>query len=274
MDKILTEKLPQWFYNISPEKNYLVLTNDMDSYFSCRIIEKCTGVKIGGFYSFDKGLYLDTEYAKDREPIFVDLSVSRGKTFDNHYTFIENEEAINPNLIKKPYFKKFNGGTLALVAALFDDYSSYSEYQWETLLAVDSFYYGYYNKGGAFKDVNVFWFNILGIADYVIPILERKTADDFSKFIEKEGLKEEIRVNDNGELVCRKHIVLPKGKFKLVRPIEKRFMPKWEAVICYQKQKDKIIVSNEIYSGKYVLNFKSDISVGNNNRNTLRPLSA
>lgn len=275
MEQQLLQKLPQWYYNISPDKYYLVLTNDMDSYYSCRILEKCTNVKIGGFYSFDSGMYLNMDYAENKEPIYVDLSVSKGKAFDNHYTFIYNPESVNPNLIKRPYFKKFNGGTLPLVAVLYDDFKSYSEYQWETILAVDSFYYGYYNRGGAFKDINIYWYDILGITDYVIPILERKTADDFSIFIEQEGLKEQIDVSDNGELICRKHIELPPGNFELVQPIEKRFMPKWEAIVLYQKQRDKIMVSNEIYSDKYVLNLKAKYENSTeHNQNLLRTLGA
>lgn len=258
MEQQLLQKLPQWYSKISPDDYYLVLTNDMDSYYSCRILESCTNINIGGFYSFDSGLYLNPDYSKNREPIFVDLSIAEGKTFDNHYTFIYNPESVNPNVIKRPYHKKFNGGTLPLAAVLFDDFEAYTDYQWMTILAVDSFYYGYYNKDGAFRDINIYWFEMLGITDYVVPILERKTADDFSKFIKQEGIKEQIDVNDDGKLVCRKHIELPSGRFELVQPIEKRFMPKWEAVVLYQKQRDKIMVSSETYSDKYVLNLKTN----------------
>lgn len=160
-------------------------------------------------------------------------------------------------MIKRPYYRKYNGGTLPLVSVLYDDFNSYTEYQWMTLLAVDSFYYGYYNKDGAFREINVYWYDMLGITDYVIPILERNTADSFAKFIEQEGLNEEIYVNEHGLLTCRKHIELPTERFELVQPIEKRFMPKWEAVILYERQKENIMVSNEIYSDKYVLNMKT-----------------
>ena len=257
MERQLLQKLPQWYRNISPQNHYLVLTNDMDSYYSCRILSRCTNIDIGGFYSFNGGLYLDLANTKDKEPIYVDLSVTKGKTLDNHYTFICNPEAINPNVIKRPYYRKYNGGTLPLVSVLYDDFNSYTEYQWMTLLAVDSFYYGYYNKDGAFREINVYWYDMLGITDYVIPILERNTADSFAKFIEQEGLNEEIYVNEHGLLTCQKHIELPTGRFELVQPIEKRFMPKWEAVILYERQKENIMVSNEIYSDKYVLNMKT-----------------
>jgi len=261
MEQQLLQKLPQWYCDISPDDYYLVLTNDMDSYYSCRILQKCTNINIGGFYSFDGGLYLNMDYATGREPIYVDLSIAKGKAFDNHYTFIRNPESVNPNVIKRPYFKKYNGGTLPFISVLFDNYSDYTEYQWETILAVDSFYYGYYNKGGVFRDINLYWFNLLGITDYVVPILERKTADNFAKFIEKEGLNEQIYINNTGYLICKKNIELPPEHFELVQPIEKRFMPKWEAVVLYEKRKDDIIVSSETYSDKYVLNIKKPLAM-------------
>lgn len=264
MEQQLLQKLPQWYCDISPDDYYLILTNDMDSYYSCRILQKCANINIGGFYSFDGGLYLNMDYATGREPIYVDLSIAKGKAFDNHYTFIRNPESVNPNVIKRPYFKKYNGGTLPFVSVLFDDYHNYTEYQWTTILAVDSFYYGYYNKEGAFRDINVYWFNLLGITDYVVPILERKTADDFAKFIEKDGLNEQIYINDTGYLVCKKNIELPPGHFELVQPIEKRFMPKWEAVVLYEKRKDDIVVSSETYSDEYVLNLKKPLAMEQN----------
>ena len=143
-----------------------------------------------------------------------------------------------------------------MVSSLYADLSEYTRYQWMTLLSIDSFYLGYYNKGGAFRDVNIYWFDMLEITDYVVPILESLTADDFAEFIGQEGINEKIRLNNYGELVCHERIELPSGPFELVQPIEKQFMPKWEAVVLYQKHRDKILVSNEIYNGKYVVNLK------------------
>lgn len=250
-----------------------MLTNDMDSYYSCRILKKVFNIDIGGFYSFDSGLYLNTDYTVNKEPIYVDLSITSGKAFDNHYTFIRNVESVNPNVIKRPYFKKYNGGTLPLISVLFEDISSYTELQWTTILAVDSFYYGYYNKDGIFRYVNLYWYDMLGITDYVIPILERMTADNFVHFIEREGIKEQICINDDGRLVCKKSIELPDGCFKLVQPIKKQFMQKWEAVVLYERQRDKIMVSSETYGDKYVLNLKTPF-VGKHDESGLRQQSA
>ena len=108
-----------------------------------------------------------------------------------------------------------------------------------------------------FRDVNIYWYNMLGIIDYVVPILESKSANYFSAFTEQEGVSKLIRRNDDGILTCNWHIELPPYPFELAQPIKKRFCPKWEAVVLYERQKDIIMVSNEAYSGKYVINVKT-----------------
>lgn len=256
MKQELFRKLPQWFLDISPNDFYLVLTNDMDSYFSCRILTKYTGVAIGGFYSFDRGLYVDENYTKGKEPIYVDLGVTSGKAFDNHYTFIQNPENVNPNIIKRQYFQKYNGGTLALVASLFDHMEQFTEYQWMTILSVDSFYYGYYNRGGSFRNINLYWFDELGITEYVVPILEKNTESTFEQFISDEKLNESIKMNSSGELICKKHLELPDRKFRLIQEIDKRFVSEEEALEIYRQYGDNIVVSNEAYLDRYVLNLK------------------
>lgn len=77
-------------------------------------------------------------------------------------------------------------------------------------------------------------------------------------------MNEQIYINDTGYLVCKKNIELPPGHFELVQPIEKRFMPKWEAVVLYEKRKDDIVVSSETYSDEYVLNLKKPLAMEQN----------
>ena len=135
----------------------MVLSNDYDSYYSCCLLRNKFGLEIGGFYSLQDGLYLNAEHTKNKEPIFVDLSVTRCKTFDNHFTFINNPESINPNIITDVYYRKYNGGTLPLLCSLYNrDLSKYSEKALTILLCIDGWYIGYYNKGGRYKDVNIY----------------------------------------------------------------------------------------------------------------------
>ena len=53
----LLEKLPDWWKNINSEDYYLVMTDDCDSLFSCQRLNTLFGLQIGGFYSFEKGLF-------------------------------------------------------------------------------------------------------------------------------------------------------------------------------------------------------------------------
>ena len=56
-----------------PENYYLVLSDDMDSFYSCKYLKKRFNAEIGGYYAFGKGLFL-TEKAKkeNRNLIYVD----------------------------------------------------------------------------------------------------------------------------------------------------------------------------------------------------------
>ena len=85
---------------INPESYYLVLTDDVDSLFSCKRLNTLFGVEIGGFYDFNSGLWLNEEKIDHgwKTPIFVDLSVGQDQLcFDNHRTFLNNPNRVNPN---------------------------------------------------------------------------------------------------------------------------------------------------------------------------------
>ena len=57
LSKDLLEHLPEWWKHINSEDYYLVMTDDCDSLFSCERLHTLFGLEIGGFYSFEKGLY-------------------------------------------------------------------------------------------------------------------------------------------------------------------------------------------------------------------------
>ena len=44
-----------------------------------------------------------------KTPIYVDLSIGQNNLcFDNHRTFIPNSNRVNPNVIQREYFNKYN----------------------------------------------------------------------------------------------------------------------------------------------------------------------
>ena len=254
----ILNKLPTWYKEINPEKHYLVLTNDMDSYYSCDFLRKrFKDIKVGGFYDFKKGLFLNKERTEGKQPIYVDLSISEGMTFDNHYSFIKNPMAINPNVNTTIYNRKYNGSTLAVILSLFDkDFSQVNETYLTALLYIDGWYIGYYNKGGAYKDINIYWYEALGLKEYLLPILEQHDANYFVEFGREYRLNEEIYIDGAGKLYCGNKIPLPKCTFELVQPVERRFCQKYEALAINNADSRKIFTSAETYYNKYTISLR------------------
>lgn len=86
IDPELMCELPKWWKHINKDDYYLVLSDDADSLLSCKFLKNKFGLEIGGFYSFEKGLFLNKERTRDgwKVPIYVDLSISRSQfCFDN-----------------------------------------------------------------------------------------------------------------------------------------------------------------------------------------------
>ncbi len=65
LDKRLLNLLPDWWKYINKEDYYLVMTDDCDSLFSCQRLNTLFGLEVGGFYSFEKGLYVNDSITDD-----------------------------------------------------------------------------------------------------------------------------------------------------------------------------------------------------------------
>lgn len=262
MDKILLNHFPGWHFDLcyNPGDYYFVLSDDMDSFYSCRYLKKQTGIDIGGFYSFESGLYLSTDQdLTGKCPIYVDVTVVKDgiMCFDNHRSLCRNHMAINPNCITDrlsglTYNQKYCGSTLMLVAALYGDPEKLSELEKEFLIAIDSFYVGYYRNNGAFRRINVNWLKLLGLDKVLLPILEKRNMQYFIDLISNYQLTEKIYINESGKLFTYADI-LPGDTFQLAIPVAKSFVSKSE-MGKYPLADDKLFVSAEIYNGKYVIN--------------------
>lgn len=252
----LIEEFPTWYKDIDPDKHYLVMTNDFDSYYSCKYLNKRFKLKVGGYYEFESGLWLNAERTEGKQPIYVDLSISEGMTFDNHFTFIKNPLAINPNVGTSVYNRKYNGSTLALIYALYDrDLDELDENALTALLCIDSWHYGYYNKGGTYRDINLRWYDALGMSENLLPILEQHDMSYFTDFISRFNLKESIRIK-NGYLHWDVTPPLPVCQFELVQSVKKQFTSKLLAQSIYNKEPNSILVSAETYKDEYVINLR------------------
>lgn len=252
----LLNKFPEWYKDLNKEDYYLVLTDDCDSLFSCKRLNTLFGLEIGGFYDFRSGLWLNEEKTDSgwKTPIFVDLSVGQDKLcFDNHRTFLKNPNRVNPNNIPKARFnEKYNFGTITLVSALYGGVDRMNEELRTMLLAVDGGFIGYYNKGGKYSHINLYWLKKLGLTEYLVPILEKHDMKYFQDFSVENGLYDKITITPDGYLDTPTYRV-PEYQFELVQPIQKVFASKYE-VTQRIKRNEKIIVSAETYENEYVLN--------------------
>lgn len=254
----LLDRLPEWCKkDLSPENYYLILTDDADSILSCQRLKTLFGLEIGGFYSFEKGLYINSEISDDgwKTPIFVDLSVSEGLAYDNHFSFIQNPQKANPNVMNRPrYNQKFCGSTLMFLCGLYGGVQQMNETLRTVLLCVDGFYIGYYKDGGRWKDVNLYWLDKLGLTEYLLPILENHDRQYFKDFIKEYQLEEKVWIDADGYLHCAA-LGVPGIKFELDTEIEKVFTDKRQAMRMY-KDGVPIFVSASTYENSYVLNLE------------------
>ena len=225
----LRDVFPGWWRDLQqhPDDYYTVLTNDMDSLLACRVIKSQTGVKIGGYYDFHKGIY-QTDYAVDKEPIFVDASIMQDgvKAFDNHFCYNPNKAIINPNLAladDAPYNLKYPGSTLALVAALYDVPIT-SDKQRDALLAIDGFYSGYYNDNGRWQQINIDWLDELGLSEQLLPTLKAKDKEYFEAYIGKNKFDKPLEFNAaSGRFFGR--TCVPSGQFRIQQKVRCYYGP-------------------------------------------------
>lgn len=251
----LLEKLPDWWLHLNPDEYYLVMTDDCDSLFSCQRLHTLFGLEIGGFYSFEKGLYTNKETADDwwKTPVYVDLSIGRDYLcFDNHRTFLNNPNRINPNIIPREYKNKYNFSTLTMLIGLYGGIERMNDTLLELLCAVDGGFIGYYKNGGMWKDVNIFWLKKLGLEKYLLPVLESRDMEYFQNFSAEYGLHDKIFINEEGYLETPTYKV-PEYKFELEQPIKKLFVSKADALKLHSRN-ENILIAAETYKDKYVLN--------------------
>ncbi len=247
MKEELLNRLPNWYKNIDAKSQYLILSNDFDSWWSCKYLNQLFGIQVGGFFDLNKGLYLNHEIADGKEPIAVDLAVTGDKkTFDNHYS-LPDLQRINPNVIKRPYFKKYNGSTFAMMLSLYNrDLSALSERQLTALLVCDGWYQGYYNKGGRYKDVNIYWMQMLDMDKCLLPLLESYDQQYFESFRIKEKINATFCVKDK-RLHCDKcRIHFPDRNFELVKPVKRLFVNRYTI-----NQYNNILTAASTYKDQY-----------------------
>lgn len=253
-----------WYLDLQlhPEDYYLILTDDMDSYYSCRYLKKMFGLEIGGFYRFGKGLYLFPEYKDSaKDPVFVDCAVVRDgvMTFDNHRTCVVNHMSINPNLVTdrrstKGYNRKFCGSTLMLLYALYG--GELSELEKQFILAIDGFYIGFYKDNGKYRNINVEWLRELGIEKELLPVLEAHDMQFFIDLIAKYQLTEKIYLTTDNRLFTFADI-LPDEQLIQVMKTHCRKLTKEELLASPIGDKT-LFTAAETFNGYYIADYEGN----------------
>lgn len=206
MNLDLIKRFPGWVLDLTqhPDDYMTVMSNDYDSFFSCRFLRSMLGVPIGGYYDFSSGIFLTDEAAQsNRTPILIDVScVMNGiLAFDNHYLLNNNHMITNPNSLLSyadhcRYNQKFGGSTLLFLYSLFADHEL-NQKEKMLLMTVDGFYLGFVKKGGTYRDISEKWLDRLGMRDTLQQTIDDNEIADYKAFIKKQSLNKKFLISDD-----------------------------------------------------------------------------
>lgn len=235
MKNEIKQKFPVWCNEIGIEKiENLCLSDDIDSLFSCIILQKLfPHLKINVFYDFNNLYKTDKTDKTVKDCIGVDMDLVRGKCWGNHVT-VNNPKSANLNTIlgigRDNYTSKFAGSTLLTILSYYNvDLSELNKKQLEVLICIDVAFKQYYFNKELFKK---YYDDILEYPMF-IKIIEKHNADYFYNIIKEYNLHEHIwidildntlhtriRLDKLGELFPHLSFSLPENEFKLHREFQ------------------------------------------------------
>jgi hypothetical protein len=182
------------------QKYDLILSNDVDSLYSCILLEQVKGYEINYFYDF-RNLY--QFMTSQNECIGVDIDLIEGYCISNHVTRLSEQDKYNPkalnlnNTITNDTYKgKYSGSTALYLHRLLKFPLPTTEQGKMILLAIDAGYKGFYNPD--FRDIHKHYLvDILGFEELYI-LCQKYTLEDFINIIIKYNLNGKIRFNNGG----------------------------------------------------------------------------
>ena len=225
--------LPQWFKEDTPKE--LILSNDIDSLLSVRLLEKIKpNWKLKYFYDFESGLYyLGDETGKKINAVGVDIAIDKNiRTFDNHVTS-DNNDGINPNAVNlnnvygigaNNYSRKYCCSTALLIYSLYDIPLPPTDLGKALLLAIDSTYYSYYNPIARNRpdwlEIHKHWLcDILELHE-LYEFEKKSIIEDFNQYAFINEAKIQV-IDDWGN-----------GKFQMYFPLDYKHIVEKELDIC------------------------------------------
>lgn len=223
-----------------------MLSNDLDSLWSCTLLEQVKGWKINYFYDFNSIYYI--QKSKSR-PIGVDIDFTKGKCFSNHVTMLNaddayNKQAINFNIADKVnisnYYNKYSGSTVLMLYWLYDIPLPKSIEGKMILLAIDGTFSGYYLPYKQCREANYHYLvEVMGYEELYY-ILQEHKADDFRNIAQKWKTYERIQLKDRiltTDLMLKGlsqeldiPLYLPENDFKSMGSMQNKMneLPSWE----------------------------------------------
>ena len=196
---IVEKNFGDWYKHLDHTYS-LMLSDDIDSWLTSKIIERDFGCKLDLFNSFSSLYFkegVDIYNLKRGKIIAIDIDISKNRCFSNHVTYINNPECINLNKGISSYYDKFAGSTLLTVLSLYNyDLSDFTEQQLEILISIDTAFKQY------FFDSSIFKYYYSDVLEYPIflDVVKDKNKEYFYKIIRQYKLHEKIYVDDNGYL--------------------------------------------------------------------------
>lgn len=202
MNLDLIRRFPGWVLDLTqhPDDYTTIMSNDYDSFLSCRYLRYVLGVPIGGYYDFSSGIFLtDKAMTEQRTPILMDVAcIMNGVcAFDNHCLLSNNHMLANPNSLlscadRCIYNKKYSGSTLLFLYALLND-REINGFEKKTLMVIDGFYRGFFNDDGAYRDVNERWLDRLGLRDVLQETIDSHDREDYERFAREQGFDKKFK---------------------------------------------------------------------------------
>lgn len=196
MKQEIKDKFPRWINN--DKKYYMCLTDDLDSLFSCKLLEQIKGYEITHFYSFNTLYRADTYKRNEYKLIGVDMDMAEYSCWGNHVTGINNPNSANLNVIQNigsnNYYSKYCGSVVLQIISYYNyDISNLSDEAKMILLCIDSTFLMYgFNPNNCKK-----WLvDILELSE-LYELCKKHTKQEFEQLQRTYNLKKKIFVEDD-----------------------------------------------------------------------------
>jgi len=214
------------------QKYDLILSNDIDSLYSCILIKQVKGYDINYFYDF-RNLYQSKQ--SQNEYIGVDIDLMEGYCISNHVTRLSEQDkynlkALNLNnaITNDNYKQKYSMSTALYLHSLLKIPLPKTEEGKIILLSIDGGYKGFYNPD--FHDT--FKYYLVDVLEFeeLYYLCQKYTLEDFINLIIKYNLNGKIWFNNGGlqtniklrelQEVLKLPFFMPKIKFTKIKEFE------------------------------------------------------